>query len=150
MIGLLVAPAAEAGRKMMAPPYMRRIIFDFNTTTPPPPAEGQKIGNMMTVALVLSNLSTIAQSGTLKLSGSAGGFESGRPTPASYHASLCADSTSGSDAGMPGPVSFSIGPGGTVSYFATVFFHSEFHAAGPTGNSLFDATFTPSIEISID
>lgn len=154
LLALAVVPElCLAGRAVIAPPYMRRIIFNFNPTPATPPPDGTPLGAIMNVSVTLSNLSDVPQTGRVFLmAGSgAGAGEVARTVAPNVHWSLCGGGAAGSDNAPPSaPVTFSVGANGTAEVRASIYITSTFNAAGPTGNTSFDAVFNPIIKIEVD
>jgi hypothetical protein len=140
--------SAEAARSVVAPPYMRRIIFSFNPASGTGYADGTAIGAIMSVQVMISNLSNIAQTGTISATGtSSAAGEVARSEPINAHIALCANNAG---SGNNAVVNFSVPPETTVTVSANVYFTSTYNAAGPSGHTVFDASFTPSLKFTVD
>lgn len=140
-----LSSSAQAGRTVVAPPYLRRIIFDFPATL----ANGQRIAAIMSIQITLTNLSAIAQSGQMSLKGtSAGGSEVGRTNGVAFRMVSCGNAPAGADNQIPSAVPFSVGPNQTVTYQVVVLFKSTY---GPAPSfTQFDAIFNPLVTFAID
>ena len=146
-----------AGRSVVAPPYMRRIIFEFSKKDPATGmgthvySDGTQIGMIMSVNVTMTNLSGETQTGRVFLSGEAVAGEHMRTDPINTRTMICGGSTSSGVNSMPtGPATFSIGPYGIATVDAVVFYTATYGAAGPSGHVLFDTRFNPLIRIEID
>lgn len=151
LAGLALAEPALAARSIVAPPYPRRVVWVWPNTTP----EGTPIGAIMSVMIVLTNVSQTPQTGELSLlNGTQGWAIEYLRANASVRFILCNNSSwsgvgnnsSAPSAGVP----FSLGPEGSVTLQAILLMTSTYSAPGPSGHSLFDASFNPMIKITIN
>lgn len=150
---LLLCSMAAAERRLVVPPFPRRLVFQ--STNPPNPS--QTTGVFLHVSVFLTNPGTLRQTGTIVLgSGSSGygAFNQVNPIYFDRHLVLCsptdaAGATSSASAGpltLPRTVQWAVNPGQTTR--VTVGF--AIRRAILVGPILVDTEFTPSLVIRIN